>query len=442
MNKSIKYVELLARTAMGPDRQRLQDQLVSLHYKKQLICQAATTGASAKVRKSILQMRPEELDADTLLRSGSAQGGDGPGSGGLAGLEIEIGGPPSVGQDDEDAQEREDGVGETTLEQQAMDAAAAAAVAAAVQNPYGLSAHMSMAGMAMGYSPYVHMAAAAQAQQQAATQHHHHQKSGEGIAAAAAPGAPVIGPSQMQAYGHIGFYGGYPGMLGMPYPFQAHAYPGMPGYGVQGMGGYPSLATGNSEHLVASLGMGGMAAMHMATQTMQQQQQQQQLQQQQQQQQQRQQQQQQHIDLNQPHAIQHQQLLQQHQQQQRQIQVQQQAVMADAVPVEVAVTESTSIAAAPGGATANGEGAGEALEVGKDQGNAKQYTGDNITSGSARAGSDEGGDRGMSESVEGDSREGASFNAVNEKDNFVAGAIAGGGGTGGNEKHGVDEASA
>lgn len=39
VNKSIKYVELLARTAQGADRQRLQEQLVSLHYKKQLICQ-------------------------------------------------------------------------------------------------------------------------------------------------------------------------------------------------------------------------------------------------------------------------------------------------------------------------------------------------------------------------------------------------------------------
>ncbi|CAM9230162.1 unnamed protein product, partial [Choristocarpus tenellus] len=74
VNKSIKYVELLARTAQSPDRQRLQEQLVSLHYKKQLICQAATSGASAKVRKSILQMRPEELDADTLARTGMAAG--------------------------------------------------------------------------------------------------------------------------------------------------------------------------------------------------------------------------------------------------------------------------------------------------------------------------------------------------------------------------------
>ncbi|CAN0404476.1 unnamed protein product, partial [Laminaria digitata] len=82
VNKSIKYVELLARSATGADLQRLQDQLVSLHYKKQLICQAATTGASAKVRKSILQMRPEELDAETLLRTGGLHGRTGGGGGG------------------------------------------------------------------------------------------------------------------------------------------------------------------------------------------------------------------------------------------------------------------------------------------------------------------------------------------------------------------------
>lgn len=332
---------------MGPDRQRLQDQLVSLHYKKQLICQAATTGASAKVRKSILQMRPEDLDAETLLRSGGGHEGDGAEGG--TGVD-ETGSTKSLGHDGEDVQERPDIIGSMALEQQAIDAATAAAVAAAVQNPYAMSTHMPMAGMAMAYSPYVHMAAAAQAQQQAVAQHHQQvqqQKTGEGAAAAAAvaaaaaavaaPGITGIGPSQMHPYSHLGLYGGYPGMLGMAYPFQAHAYPGMPGYGIQGMGGYPSLASGGSEHL------GGMAVMQLA-QTMQPQ----------------------HIDLNQPQEIQQHQLLQQQQQQQlqhRQLQTQtQQAVMTSAAAAEVAAIDTASLCGSPRGEAVNGDSGGVAPE--------------------------------------------------------------------------------
>lgn len=345
---------------MGPDRQRLQDQLVSLHYKKQLICQAATTGASAKVRKSILQMRPEDLDAETLLRSGGAHEGDGAEGG--TGVD-ETGSNNSIGHEGEDAQERPDIIGSMALEQQAIDAAAAAAVAAAVQNPYAMSTNMPMAGMAMAYSPYVHMAAAAQAQQQAVAQHHQQmqqQKTGEGAAVAAAaaaavasPGMTGIGPSQMHAYSHLGLYGGYPGMLGMAYPFQAHAYPGMPGYGIQGMGGYPSLASGGGEHLAASLGMGGMAAMQLA-QTMQPQ----------------------HIDLNQPQEIQQQQLLQQ-QLQQRQLQTQtQQAVMTNAAAAEVAAIDPASLCGSPRGEATNGESGGVAPEEGEGSRGTEPSSGD------------------------------------------------------------------
>ncbi|CAM9132423.1 unnamed protein product, partial [Discosporangium mesarthrocarpum] len=145
VNKSIKYLELLARPAEGPDRQRLQEQLVSLHYKKQLIRQAATSGASAAVRKSILQMRPDQLDAENNAQMSMCTGGvcGGSGAGALS--------------------------GEMSSETGEVSGAAASAATVMSVNPttnmYGIPMHLSMAGMAMGYSPYVHMATVAQVAQ-------------------------------------------------------------------------------------------------------------------------------------------------------------------------------------------------------------------------------------------------------------------------------------
>lgn len=310
VNKSIKYVELLARTALGQDRQRLQDQLVSLHYKKQLICQAATTGASAKVRKSILQMRPEELDADTLLRTGVPHGAGSPGfagpEAGGGGSFAEAGSPGhhAVGGGGGSANAEEEraaamqiaaaaqhamqhvvqqaaaggaaGGGDQQRDMHSPAAAAAAAAAAVSQgSPYGMPPQMQMAGMAMGYSPYVHLAAA-QAQQHAMA----HQQQGEGTSSGGSGGGggggggggagagQASGSVPIHTYGQFGMYAGYPGMMGLPYPFQAHGYPGMPGYGVPGMGAYPSLGggAGAGEHM--TMGMSGMAAMQLAAQTM------------------------------------------------------------------------------------------------------------------------------------------------------------------------------
>ncbi|CAM9230237.1 unnamed protein product [Choristocarpus tenellus] len=163
---------------------------------------------------------------------------------------------------------------------------------AASMNPYGIP-HLSMAGMAMGYSPYAHMAAAQHAAMAAAAVTASTAGGGGGKdggvdsrTEAVAPPAPAQGsslPQMPQPYPHLGVYGGYPGMMGMPFPFQGQAYPGMPGYGMVGMGGYPSLACGGGgsmgEPMSMMGGMNGMAAMQWAAHAMQYQQQLQQQQQ-------------------------------------------------------------------------------------------------------------------------------------------------------------------